>query len=138
MRAVRFATRFGFAPDPALMEAASSDEVSDKANKRCRALVHPSSTRSWQMVQGPSAICGSTRSSVACLWTGGICMAQLTGGICNLPALDVGTVHSADPAIMKEASSDEVSDTSFLALHVAPRVVWLACRWVASAGVASI
>jgi hypothetical protein len=28
MRAVRFATRFGFAPDPAIMESASSKEVS--------------------------------------------------------------------------------------------------------------
>lgn len=27
MRAVRFATRFGFSPDPAIMEAASSQEV---------------------------------------------------------------------------------------------------------------
>ena len=28
MRAVRFATRFGFTPDPAILEAASCDEVS--------------------------------------------------------------------------------------------------------------
>jgi hypothetical protein len=34
MRAVRFATRFGFAPDPAIMESASSKEVShvDRSN----------------------------------------------------------------------------------------------------------
>jgi tRNA nucleotidyltransferase/poly(A) polymerase len=32
MRAVRFATRFNFAPDPAILTAAASEEVSYYAN----------------------------------------------------------------------------------------------------------
>lgn len=31
LRAVRFATRFGFTPDPAILTAAASDEVNEEA-----------------------------------------------------------------------------------------------------------